>query len=429
MSIRKAMTIKYDPSRLFSNISIWLACAMAIVSIKPWFAWGRPFDTLFSLLFIASRVFVMHKKYPLRNILIVETFLLFGIFYSQLFLIPLKTSIIRILVTIIPIALFLLTSREERKIFLRRLIRVFSIILLVSLAGFTLQTLGFDLPYSLLMNPNPFYEPYKNYYFFTVYKDLDVFTRFTSMFAEPGHVGMVCSILLYANGYTLRKKSNILMTIALIWSFSLAGFMMYVAGLVMYLIAKAKRPGTVMVKLSLALACVAGVAIATYSPTNDDVVTQLILKRLEFDSSKGLAGNNRNTGNFEYVYDNFTKNHELALGMGTTEYSRRFYGTANSSYKTFVLEYGAGSMVTLILFILVFFGFYPTKQAAGLIILLTLSFWQRPYFLWFIECFTFFSVVPLYISLKRSINLPDKINKQRDNSQVAVNESNLDGEP
>lgn len=386
---------------LFSNISIWIACIMAIVSLKPWFSWGMPFDTLLSLLFILSRIPLLRKSYGTKDLLLFEIYLVFGVFYLQLFLSPLKDSIIRLLVTILPLGLFLLTTRFERRLFIRRLINLYSIILFVSLCGFAMKTIGINLPFSTLIHPNPFYEPYKNYYFFTVYQDFDIYTRFTGIFSEPGHVGMISAILLYVNGFTLKKLSNIVMTVSLIWSFSLAGFVIYAVGLVLYLILNSKKPVKSFIWVTIGCSCAVSIAIASYSPTNDDIVTQLILRRLEFDSDKGLAGNNRNTGNFDNIYNNFSTNIKSIVGMGAEEYGRKFYGTANSSYKTFIMEYGFGSIITLAIFLLMFFTLYPSKLGAGLMIVILLSFIQRPYFLWFIECFTVISVITLFSSSNR----------------------------
>lgn len=374
---------------------------MAIVSMKPWFAWGLPFDTLLSILFILTRIPFIKKEDSLKNILLVESFLIFSVFYIQLFQIPIKLSAIRIVVTILPICLFILTSAKEKYTFTRRLIKIYSIILFVSLIGFALKTVGVPLSYTLLSNPNPFYEPYKNYYFFTVYQDLDLFTRFTSIFSEPGHVGMISAILLYLNGFSLKNISNVIMTIALIWSFSLAGFLIYGVGLTLYLVLKSSHPLKSFMKVILGCGLVAGIAIATYSPSNDDMMTQLILKRLEFDSSKGLAGNNRNTGNFDNIYTNFTHNDKVIVGMGSEEYGRKFYGTANSSYKTFIMEYGWGATVFLLLFAFLCLKFYPSRLGFGLLILLIISFLQRPYFMWFIECFTYISAIFVF-NIKRN---------------------------
>ncbi len=395
-----------------SSVSVWLACMMAVVSMKPWFAWDFPFDTLLSILFIVCRLPLLQKNNTIRNLLLVEGFLVFSAFYMQLFQIPIKISAIRVIVTVVPISLFLLTTAAEKRLFVNRLIKIYSLILLVSLIGFTLKTVGVELPYSILNNPNPFYSAYKNYYFFTGYQDLDLFTRFTGIFAEPGHVGMISAILLYVNGFSLKRASNVIMTIALIWSFSLAGFLIYAIGLTIYLILKSNYPIRVLMKVMLGFGCIVGVAIATYSPSNDDIVTQLILKRLEFDSSKGLAGNNRNTGNFDNIYSNFMQNHKVVIGMGSEEYGRKFYGTANSSYKTFIMEYGWGATVMLLLFMLLCLIVFPSRIGFGLFCLIVISFIQRPYFLWFIECFAYIVAISEFY-----------IGRQTNNQSISENQA------
>lgn len=389
-------TIKIN--NYLSNLSIWIAISVSICSIYPWFIWYLPVNIFLPLLFVTIRIilYINHPHITKKQLASELSLFVFALVYCKFFIIEPRHNITEFILTIIPLSMMMLLRRTELKKFLYYLIISFSILLTISLIGFTLKTIGIELPYTLLTNPNPWYNPYKNYYLFTVYNDFGIFTRFTAMMQEPGHIGMACAIFLYITGYSLKKWYNIVMTISLVWTFSLAGYVLYVAGIVIQKILTNKNYIYSVIKISLFLLLLVLLTFFYYQTNRDSVISSLVLSRMEFDNSEGLSGNNRNTIDFEFEFSKFLKSNDALIGINYESFKKRWGGTGNSSYKNFILEKGLLSILLLLIFCIMYLKEYPSRIGAGLLILLTLSFIQRPYFLVPIQSFPFIASLYLF---------------------------------
>lgn len=378
-----------------ANLSIWLGVIACWASLTPWPMWRSEYLAfILMFLFMGVRIVLWNGQTSWATIVSMVATIGFGFIYAQLFINGIVASIFHTLSLIFPILIFLTFKAQEKKIFLRRLINLFSAIALISLIGFLLHFF-INLPYVITKHYNSFYAPFKNYIIFVVTQtgDLGWFTRFTAIYSEPGHLSMACAILLYINGYTLRKWQNLVLTISVIWSFSLAGFLLYFGGLILYILAKSKRIGKTLMRIIGGTSLLVILGLSYYSPTNDDIVSVKILSRLEFDESKGIAGNNRNSINFDQYYDEFISGEDKWLGIGRGEVSEMFGGTGNSSYKNYVLGNGIIGMLAILFLMGTFLFCYPSRKGFGLMILLMVSFLQRPYFLWAIECFPYLAAL------------------------------------
>ncbi len=378
-----------------SNLSIAVAVGLAIVSLGPWFVWGRSFHVIFAALFMMLRLPLIKRHYSRRELWVLYSLVPFAFFYSKFVLDPLGQSLQRLLGLVMPIVFPILFSHAERQRFLRWLINTFSIMLLVSIIGFAIRTFIVELPHSEIIHPNPFYPPFKNYYFFTVLHDFGPLTRFTSMITEPGHVGMTAALLLFVNGYSWRKWQNVVMSIAMFWSMSLAGFVLFALGLFLYFILTRKSIIHGMIRVFIPLVAVISIGIIFYSPDNNDIVSLYILSRLTVDENKGISGNNRNTASFNREFDRFLESDDMLQGLSSEQLKEKFSGTANSSYKVFIMTYGMLSFLCLLLFMGVNLTSYPSKLGIGFTLLILASFVQRPYFLWEIQSFTYLCFLPL----------------------------------
>lgn len=376
--------LKFDHLR---DISIWLGVIACIASLYPWMVWpSNSITLLLVLIFCCSRIPFNKKYITYGNLLIISGLALFGFILCQWFVVPIRASLFQVLNTFLPIIVFLGFEKFEKSVFLQRLIDIFAIILAVSIFFFLLHFF-IDLPFFLFKNNNDYYAPFKNYIFFVVSEaeDLGWLTRFNSIFIEPGHLAMACAIFLYINGYSLKKLQNIAMTIGLIWSFSLAGFLLYIIGIVLQTLVKSKNMGKSLLKMCVILVVLVGIGMAYYSPTNEDIVSVQILSRLEFDENKGLSGNNRNSMVFDQFYEKITKSDKKFLGIGKDELNRRYGGTGNASYKNYVLGYGYIGLMSIFGLMSLILLVFPSKRGFGLMLLLCASFIQRPYFLWLIQ--------------------------------------------
>lgn len=412
------LSVKSKITRL-NLISIWLGVIVCWTSLNPWMVWPSLYINLaLIILFTISRMLFIKERIECASLISIITVIFFLFIYCQFFIIPLSSSILLIFRTFIPLIIFLLFSSEEKKLFLKYLINLFSIILILSIIYFFIH-MFIELPYVLLKHTNPGYAPFKNYILFVIESDSDFgwFSRFQSIYTEPGQLSMVCSILLYINGYTWKKWQNIIMTIGLIWSFSLAGFALYFIGITLYSICISKYIAKTILKIVVSGGILIGAGMAYYSPTNQDMVSLMILSRLQFDESKGISGNNRNSDVFDYYYENFISSDKRYFGIGGEEFNRKFKGTANSSYKNYVVQNGIIGTLSLFFLMGMLLFCYPSRKGFGLMLLLIASFLQRPYFLWLIESMPYIAAISTFfinITLqgnKRLVNLSSTTQK------------------
>lgn len=381
------------------SLSIWIGVIACWASLSPWVTWVSPnFNIALMSLFLVSRVPYICFKIDFSTLVSVCSLIIFGFIYCQFFIIGIKSSIFILLNVILPLVVLVLFDSNERSIFLKRLIWWFSAIIAVSIAYFLLHFI-IDLPYFIYYSSNDFYAPFKNYILFVIESEHDFgwFTRFQSIYTEPGHLSMICAILLYINEYSLKKWQNIVMTIGLIWSFSLAGFILYFIGLTLFLICRSKNISKTIFKIIASFSLLIVMGIAYYSPTNNDMLSVMILSRLEFDESKGISGNNRNSSVFDNYYDNFLKSDKVLMGIGKDEMRRTFYATGNSSYKNHVIENGIIGTLAIFFLMTMFLFCYPSRMGFGLMLLLIASFIQRPYFMWAIECMPYITALSQYV--------------------------------
>lgn len=380
------------------NISIWTGVIGCWVSLFPWIVWtSTKIYLLIIYLFVFLRIPFIRKQIKYSQLVSISVLILFSFCYGQFFIVHINEAIYQLVKIFPPLIILLLFNKNEKELFLKRLVSIFSGILLFSILFYFFHFF-IDLPYVLTNHPNQAYSPFKNYLFFVIESDRDLgwFSRFQSVYTEPGHLAMICAIFLNIIGYTWKKWQNIVMTIGIIWSFSLGGFVLYFVGLILNIILKAKNISFTLLKIGFVCTIIIILGISFYSPTNNDMFSILILSRLELDESNGISGNNRNTPVFEFYYNQYIESDKRFLGIGSEENVRKFASTGNSSYKNFVVERGIWGMFMILFLMGMLLYCYPSRKGLGLMILLIISFVQRPYFLWPIECMPYIAALGVF---------------------------------
>lgn len=392
--------LKDDSTNLFNKILVLLACILAICSAKPWFSWG--FDVLLYLGIVfdlCGLILLFHQTYFKSTILNILIFFVVSIPILKIGLDPINLVFRGIIKIVIPFIIILLFNLNLKKNLLVLVIKVYSIIIFVSLIGFTLFLLGLKLPYSYIENSNPYYDNFVNYYFFIEENSFHFFHRFNSIFTEPGHVGMINAILLYINGFSLKKWENITLTLGLVLSFSLAGYMLYLIGILLFLLSTSKNIKFLLFRIFCSVILLSiGIAAITYYAPQDNIFTSLILDRISFNESGEFSGNNRTTLNFDRNYTQYKNTREFYSGLSSKDFGDHFNGTPNSSVTSFIYENGILSLIFTFIFLLFYTFTYYSKQGVGLLIIIVLSFLQRPYFFWAIESFSYLCAIPFFYS-------------------------------
>lgn len=255
-------------------------------------------------------------------------------------------------------------------------------------------TLVADLP-SIGRYVHPLYEPYTNYLFFikTTY-DYGTLVRFNSVFLEPGHMGLLCTFMMMANGFRFKEcKWLYVLAVSVGFSFSLAAYLLSVIGFIALKINS-------LVKLVAVAVLIAGVVVGALTlGGGDNAMNELIISRLEYDDSKGIKGNNRVESNVDYVYEKSIKDGNHWVGV---QDKTNMDMVAGAGVKIFVIHYG---FVAVILVFLFYISLIPTgpdwRYTMSFLLVLALCFLQRAYPEWYSWLFPY--VAGIYIEKSRKL--------------------------
>lgn len=383
-----------------SQVSVYIAVLIALLSAKPWFIWGYSYVEIIVLfLFIISRLFIMNKTILKRDGIPTLFCVILSLYIYVLNAPDIDTAFSQTCTQIIPLCLFIQFNGNEKKLFIETFTTLFSIILLVSLCSFILFHLGFSVPYTRLSHTDAHYSEFYNYYTFIIDGHLGIFTRFRSIFTEPGHVGMFAAILMYVNNFKMKKWKLIVLLVSIIWSFSLAAYILIILGFVLYsVLGKKIKTGMLLAPILLLV----GYALVNsyYRKNPDSLFSKLIISRLEIKENGKMAGNNRHTSEFMAYYNKFEITPDYITGLGSSRYAQLKFLSGNASYKNYILEHGVLGIVLLIAFGVSFLKPYYSPRYLGLFILYFAAFLQRPYALWEVESFLYVAYSCNVIGLK-----------------------------
>lgn len=265
----------------------------------------------------------------------------------------------------------------------RMLAKTMAVLLIGSITFFFLYLLGFPLPGSNLEYGDDFYS-FTNYYWFLI-DDRQLFAffpRFQAVFPEPAYMGSAAALLLQTQRGNWRKWYCIILLIALLISFSLAGYIYLVAIIFTNLWIRGKR---LFLKLILSISFLVAFVVGAFFYNNgDNLVHDLILLRLEVEDGE-MAGNNRVSTNFDADYENFWNSSDIFFGR---EKENEF---GDSGYKVFIYTYGLVGLALLVFFYVSAFYKAPNKRAMlSALFLAALVFAADGFILWFCRFIPFY---------------------------------------
>lgn len=386
-------SVSYDKHlvKFFSKISLIVATFIALYSAQPYFAWGTSsIKVLLLAIFLSIRFLFLERTTLAKNKLSIYLCLVLWL-YLYVFRAPNVGDVFSFFFTkFLPLLFVILLSTEEKRTLLRYVTNLFAIIIAISLFFFIIWFCGVSLPSTIIEHStDSFYPNFTSYYFFIIQGNLGILTRFQSIFTEPGHLGMLSALLLYMNFYNFRKWQCCVLLIGLIWSFSLAAYVLLVGGFIIYRIASSKRIVLSVIKATSIMLLVVIGGITFYLSYPNTIFSTLILSRLEISKERGVVGNNRNDASFMKYYEELENRQEYLTGIGIDRYAKLTFSGGNSSYRVFIVQYGLIGITLLFLFGIAVVLPVHSGIYWGLLLLYCLSFYQRPYALWEIESFTF----------------------------------------
>lgn len=363
-----------------------------LCSMKPWFVWDNP-AILYILIifFILTRLPFARRINKKHCVLLILCFILYTV-VDVPHINDAKRFVEYIFRHFICTSLVILLLSEEKASLVKIFINFYAGVLLFSTIIYVLVILGMPI-YSYQVSINdPYYSwGFSNSLFLILPITSFPFPRFQSIFLEPGHLGMISSLMLYMIRYNMRSWQGIIIFLSSLLSMSLAAYMLLFLGMVIYKLSFGNLLKTITFLLMILMTCT-----MAYNFFPNSYFSQAILLRLEYDEDKGFKGNNRISEDFEYYYNNkFYKTEHVLLGIGGDNISTISGEGGNSSYKVFIVQYGILGLVVLSVFFFVIVWCSKSSFVRGLLLLYVASFWQRPYALWEVELFLFISIALL----------------------------------
>jgi hypothetical protein len=369
-----------------------LVSFIMLCSMKPWFVWDNP-AILYILIifFILTRLPFARRINKKHCVLLILCFILYTV-VDVPHINDAKRFVEYIFRHFICTSLVILLLSEEKASLVKIFINFYAGVLLFSTIIYVLVILGMPI-YSYQVSINdPYYSwGFSNSLFLILPITSFPFPRFQSIFLEPGHLGMISSLMLYMIRYNMRSWQGIIIFLSSLLSMSLAAYMLLFLGMVIYKLSFGNLLKTITFLLMILMTCT-----MAYNFFPNSYFSQAILLRLEYDEDKGFKGNNRISEDFEYYYNNkFYKTEHVLLGIGGDNISTISGEGGNSSYKVFIVQYGILGLVVLSVFFFVIVWYSKSSFVRGLLLLYVASFWQRPYALWEVELFLFISIALL----------------------------------
>lgn len=295
-----------------------------------------------------------------------------------------------------PCTIFLLLNDNDRKSCLAHIYKWYAWLMIPSIITyFLVQFIGIPSFGNLNFEGNDLmgwaYSHRQNYIFYAYSDFYNI--RFNGPFLEPGHLGMISSLLLFATGIELEKKETWIIIISLILSLSLAGYILFFVAFLFSRYLK-KLISLKYSLLSLLVIVVIYIGGILYN-NGDNLLNENIFSRMEADQEKGISGNNRSSGLFLDYYSTLWENKKrLIWGIGRKEMRviKESHLGGGIGFEVWMVTYGLVGTIFALLFYFSFFVLDKKKRIAGLfLIYITLMFLQRTYPFWYswIICYVF----------------------------------------
>lgn len=370
-------------TKVNNNYFLFLLLLMFFLVSVHWFYLDRIWSPIYSVVCIAL-IYLCGEKHLNTKVLTTPLIgILFFYFYKFI-----RFPGVGVFIEPLVLIAVLLMKDEKKKTALRFITISFSVITLISIIAWFFYLFGI-IDVSQVIEYKGYNLGIHTLFFTNANIGLGLIPRFQGLLLEPGHMGMIISLLLYANNYNRKDIYNIILFIGLVLTLSLAAYALFIVGIALYYLPNGKRSSKSLVLLILIIIFLA--IIYVFQDT-DSVVYNLFFAKVA-ESNNGLLNANRYASDFLQYYDRQLSDPFIALfGMADAFDMERFPG--NSGYRVGVISIGWVGVLIL------FFAYYciakpyHSKKCYYFLLLYIVSYFQRPYADWLAEWFIFILAMP-----------------------------------
>lgn len=186
--------------------------------------------------------------------------------------------------------------------------------------------LSISLPYEIIPYYSTFFEAYYLNFKFTYILMVGVSLRLCGLFNEPGAFATCIVLCLIADNYNLKKKSNLILFVAALFTLSLAFFLISFIFLLLYY----ARSRKIILFPFIAII----IYILLYLLSQRFEMIDFFFNRLNYEESSF----SRVTNDFQILYDRMFSLGDQWFGYGAGYSSKR--DLDSSGYKPIILEHG-----------------------------------------------------------------------------------------
>lgn len=367
---------------------------LIFVGAHAWFTMNQPFAVSLGLSVVIFIISLLYKeKNNIRLTLSTsEVFAVIAFFIASLFAsqITRLESFVTFIVRYFPILLLICdtSSAKETLTFVSKFLAILFIPSLVLHLIFVVTSFPPSIPFTVEGN-----SLYLYYNYGILIKNISFeheAVRFSSIFLEPGFLGTLCALLLYANRFQFKGKWWMYsIMLALLLSLSLAG---YVTTLLGYIFCRYSQG--LSIKKYVGYFLVGSLAFFISSNYNDgnNILNKYIFSRLEQDKEKGISGNNRNSELADYYFEKIVEDGDVFWGLGRDEITKINGGGADdgdytnqirgAGFKMFILQNGLFAAFFYLLFYYCVARTrdnFKKKYCIGFFLLIFITFMQASY--------------------------------------------------
>lgn len=367
---------------------------LIFVGAHAWFTMDQPFAVSLGISVVIFIISLLYKKknnirLTLRNsdVFAVIAFFIASLFASQ---ITRFESFVTFVVRYFPVLILISDtgSAKETLTFVCKFLAILFIPSLVLHLIFVATSFPPSIPFSVEGN-----SMYLFYNYGILIKSIsieDEGVRFCSVFLEPGFLGTLCALLLYANRFQFKGKWWMYpILIALLLSLSLAG---YITTLLGYIFCRYYQGLSVKKYVGYFVVGTLAFFISDNYNGGNNILNEYIFSRLKEDKEKGIAGNNRNSELTDYYFEKTIENGDAFLGLGREKITKINGGGADdgdysnqirgAGYKLFILYNG---LLAAFFYLLCYYSLsrirntFKRKYTIGFFLLIFITFMQASY--------------------------------------------------
>ena len=421
--MEKVRAIYYGKKDSLFSILKFSYLLLFLQSMQIYFFWGMASSdsqkyVFYLLITIIGYLYVSKGKIRSKYNVSLATFL-FGVAYYYQLEASIYTSVKNLLFIFPVITIPLMISTQQFKEMMDYISRWMGIILAVSLFFFLLN---FVIPIPSFGKLE--YEGYNyiwiNHLFFLLPDFIRDYSRFQGIFLEPGQMAMICTFLLYYNEYDFSKKRNIVFLLSIIFSFSLAGYVLLILGYVIFKMMESSNKKVILSGVFL-IALVTGFYYFSINyKGGNNLFNELIVERLQFgdEYEYGFSGNNRTKLDAAILFAKAVASGDIWVGYGVQTMAQYFKDDSpGAGIVPYLLD--RGIIGVLLIFIAYFYlavSGSNKKYALGMLLFYMVAFYQRATPFWAAWLLPFMAIS--VVEVKNSVNKLEKNSRKLKQKQI-----------